>query len=233
MIKPIRLAIFLNTIIIVKKSYMKILIQVILQVFIFSLPVSIYADCTIDNTKNPSGTTLLGSSLAGQQFIACETGTITSIQVKTSGGNVELYLIEGDGEDIVYGVPYQKFSNQASGLITLDLTVPFPISIDSLYAFAVGGVDSVTFDMQPVGFPARPDLPNGQFSFEITDQNDFDEIVPSDLVFGITSISLPPPPRVVSLVPTLSTWSLLIFGLLLLNLSLILIQNAIPKPPEN
>ncbi len=54
MIKPIRLAIFLNTIIIVKKSYMKILIQVILQVFIFSLPVSIYADCTIDNTKNPS-----------------------------------------------------------------------------------------------------------------------------------------------------------------------------------
>lgn len=192
-------------------------------ILIFSslIPFVGFADCTLNNTQNPNGNNLIGASLAGQQFFACQTGNITSIQIQTSGGDIDLYLVKGNGSSITIGNTYEVFPSQPAGLVTLNLTIPFATTAGEEYAFAIGNVTEVTFDNLPVGVPKDPSVPNGGFSFEITNANVFSEIFLSDLVFGVQIASPPPVP----VIPSLSSWGLLILGLLILNLSLLSLKN--------
>ncbi len=204
---------------------MEFLIRLMICVFFIFSPMIIQANCVIDNTTNPNGETLLGSSLAGQQFIACETGNISNIQVSTSGGDIDLYLVEEDGEDITYGMPYQTFTSQPAGLVTLALRTPFSVIEDELYALAIGNVTSVTFDSIPMGLPEDSSIPDGQFSFELTDSGDHIVVSASDLVFGVTIMSPPVTPitPAIPVIPSLSQWGLIILGLMMLNLGLFFI----------
>ena len=203
---------------------MKVSTLFILIPFFTYLPMSIYANCVIDNTKNIGGVVPIGTSIAGQQFLACETGYITSVQVSTSGGDIALYLVEGDGSSINIGNPYQVFPSQPAGLVTLNLEIPFATVDKEECALAIGNVANVTFDGLPVGLPENPDVPNGQFSFEITNGNVFTEIFSSDLVFGV-SIAPPIIPPAIIVIPSLSAWGIFIFGLLILNLGLFFVRK--------
>lgn len=198
-----------------------------LFILLFSLifQLTVYGNCLVDNTKNPDGETPIGTSLAGQQFLACQTGSITAIQVQTSGGDIALYLVEGNGSSIIVGNPYQVFPSQPAGLVTLNLEVPFATTTEEEYAFAIGNVTNVTFDQFPVGVPKDPNAPNGAFSFEITSSNVFTEIFQSDLVFGV-HITPPPAPATIMPIPALSTWGLMILGLLIVNLGVLFLQNV-------
>jgi hypothetical protein len=161
----------------------------------------------------PNGPSNIGTSLAGQQFIACETGTITSVKVNTSGGDIELYLVKGDGTAIDYAQPYQKFMGQNAGLVELTLNQPFSVEHNQKYALAIGNVANVIFDMNPVGPPANNALPDGQFSFEFTNTGNLNLVTASDLVFAVNIRSL-------TIIPTLSQWSLIILCLLIINIGL-------------
>lgn len=195
----------------------------ILILLLFVLPRFNYANsCSVDNTQTPNGPTVIGNALAGQQFIACDTGQITSIQINTSGGDIHLYLAAGNGATIPLGTPYQIFPGQPSGLVNLPLSQPFLVDKGALYALAIGNVTEVIFDNTPIGLPANDIDPNGRFSFEIVNNagvQTFREIPASDLVFGVQINPIPAP------IPTLSQWGLLIFGLVLLNLGLIKIHQ--------
>jgi len=200
---------------------MRFSIQLFVLLTFCLLPFITYAsDCLINNTTTPNGATAIGTNLAGQQFIACETGTISTIQVNTSGGDLHLYLVAGDGTTITYGSPYQVFTGQAAGLITLTLNTPFQVQKGALNSFAIGNVTEVIFDMDEVGPPANDTDPDGRFAFQMTNAGAFSEIQASDLVFGVQINATPIPVPVSTPIPTLAQWGLLIFGLLILNLSL-------------
>lgn len=201
---------------------MKLSTSCILICLLYILPANVYANCFVDNTKNIGGANNLNNSLAGQQFIACTTGNITEVQVHTSGGTIELYLVNGDGSNIIMGSPYQSYTSQPAGLVSLKLATPFPVDDQNKYALAIGNVTSVTFDSSPVGLPANSSLDNGQFAFEVSLGNVFNELFVSDLVFGVVITA--PIPATLQVIPSLSSWGLLIFCLLILNLSLLFLR---------
>lgn len=199
-----------------------------LLVIAILLPFTSQADtCMTDNTDGltsmMSTITVPSGGLIGQQFIACETGSLTAINVNidfaaASGiGNLDLYLVSGNGSTIVSGSPLKTFTGVSEGFITLNLAEgEFEVTEGTLYAFAVGGLnmDVVTFDDSPVGGPPDPSVANGHFVFFFSG-GVFQENPASDLFFS-TSVSFTPP--VVEPIPTMSEWGLLIFGLLVLNL---------------
>ncbi len=215
---------------------MKILIKFILFFGIVCLPFFSYADCEIDNTTTPNGAiNTTPTFLAGQQFLACETNNIRSIEVNTiAGGNIDLYLVSGNGNAITYGSPYQTFPAQSGGLVTLTLSTPFPVIEGELYALAVGNPIiglAIVFDMDPVGPPQNPTAPDGQYSFAYSSTNVLTLNTVGDLVFSVNIVApaviVPPviPAVIAASIPTLSQWSLLIFGLLILNLSILFIYR--------
>lgn len=216
---------------------MKILIKFILFFGIISFPFYSFADCILDNTTTPNGAiNTTPTFLAGQQFLACETNNIASVQVRTiAGGNIDLYLVNGNGNAITYSTPYQTFPAQLGGLVTLTLTTPFPVVEGNLYSLAVGDPNNglaIVFDMEPVGPPKNPSVPDGQYSFAYSNTDVLTLNTVGDLVFSVNIIAPPPvvvppviPPVVVASIPTLSQWSLLIFGLLILNLNILLIYR--------
>ena len=129
-------------------------------------------ECSIENANDPNGGFPFGTDLVGQQFLACDDGFIESIEVQTSGGNLDLYLVTGNGSAITYGVPLQSFSGTPSGLVKLELTNPFPVNDGQLYAFAIGGMSTITLDMSPTsGTTPDPTVPDGQFLFLIDNGN--------------------------------------------------------------
>lgn len=201
-----------------------------LQTFLltFLVPALSYANttCTIDNAMNPNGplTVMPANALVGQQFVACETGSIITIKINVkfktaAGGAVDLYLATGNGSTIQAGSPLMTFSGLSDGMQTFTLNKgQFLVQKGGRYAFAVGGaqIDQVTLDMTPVGTPANPNLPDGLFSFSINGGT-FSEQMPSDLFFAV-GIDF-------SIVPTMSQWGLMIFGLLTLNLGVFFIRR--------
>lgn len=221
----------------INRNVMRNLIKFIVSFGIVCLPFFSIADCVLDNTTTPNGPINTSPTfLAGQQFLACETNNITAVQVRTiTGGNIDLYLVAGNGNAITYGTPYQTFPAQSGGLVTLTLTTPFPVIGGDLYSLAVGnpstGLD-IVFDMEPVGPPQNPALPDGQYSFAYSNTNVLTLNTVGDLVFSVNIVAPPPvviPPVVPAVtaaaIPTLSQWNLLIFGLLILNLSILFIYR--------
>lgn len=194
---------------------------IVLLIILLGTPY-LFATCTIDNTANPDDVLVsLNNSLAGQQFVACETNSITALQVNTSGGDIQLYLAKWKGTTstaITIEQPNQIFLNQPAGLITLELAIPFPVIKDEIYAFALGNIAAITFE----------DLPNSidpaiGSSFEVNNLNTI-LVNPgtSALIFGVTVA-----PQLVAMatIPSMGQWALFIFGLLILNLSLILLNR--------
>ena len=208
---------------------MTFLIRLIIILSIVLLPLYTYATCKVDNTATPNGSVnTMTNFLAGQQFLACETNDLLSVQVQTvSGGTIDLYLVAGDGNAINYGTPYQTFSAQPSGLVTLNLTNPFSVTSGNLYSFAIGnpvtGLD-VVFDMTPVGAPVNPGIPDGQHAFSYSDAGVLSLSTASDLVFGI-NIGVPVVVAAISPIPTMSQWGLVIFGLLIMNLGVFFVYR--------
>ncbi|MEM1122852.1 MAG: hypothetical protein AAGJ18_20575 [Bacteroidota bacterium] len=189
-------------------------------------PIRGKSDCTIDNINSINGPLNMASlNAVGQQFTACETGFIESIELQIDfdvstttpkTGDVDFYLVSGDGSNIGIGSPLQTFTNITDGIISLQLTHKFVVKSGQMYAFAVGGADlaAITLDMMPNSSTADT---GALIGFDAT--NVFSTQTPSDLYFAVTIG--------VEQIPTLSDWCLLIFGLLVLNLGIYLVQQRI------
>ena len=157
------------------------------------------------------------NGIIGQQFIACETGTINSVTVNTSGGDINLYLATGDGSTIIAGDIFESFPSQSAGTITLKLSKPFHVQEQVQYAFGIMGPAMVRLDADFTGPPANNTDPDGLFLFGIDLGGTFSEVQASDLFFALT-IGFTP-------IPTMSEWGLLIFGLLVLNMAIFFIRR--------
>lgn len=205
---------------------MKYFLLILISILIFPFISQGTSICTIDNTMDPNGpiTVMPAGALVGQQFVACETGSLAFIKLdvkfKTvAGGAIDLYLVNGTGATISAGSPLKTFTGLSDGMQTLNLSGgQFIVQEGERYAFALGGaqVDQITLDMTPVGAPANPNLPDGLFAFAISGGT-FSEQMPTDLFFSV-GISFTP-------IPTLSQWGLLILGLLVLNLGSFVIRR--------
>lgn len=195
------------------------LIKKYLCLIIFSSIFSInytFATCTIDNTNDPSGTRLpTGGKLLtyGQAFKACDSGKLTSITVNTGGGDIELFLIKGDGTTMDLTTPLQTFPGSPAGDITLYLSNAFLVEQGVLYAFAIGNVDDVLFDWSP------DNMDDGQNAFRYAGGG-FIAQPNNDLYYAVTIEGIP-----VINIPTLSQWGLLVIALLIMNLSIYFIQG--------
>lgn len=154
----------------------------------------------------------------GQTFKATSTGNITTIAIKMNGSNgytgtLQMWLAAdpGDGNKIG-GTPYQTAgitaSNQA-GVVTFNMTTPFPVTNGTLYR--------MEFDPAGAGVASFDASDTGTYADGIgTDNGNYDTFDNRDLNFSIT-ISAPVASIVV---PTFSQWSLIVFGLLIVNLGL-------------
>lgn len=174
-----------------------------------------FADCQIDNTADPSGATLsTGSKVLtyGQVFKACDDGVVYAITINTDGGDIQLFLAKGDGTTLDLSTPYETFAGSAAGDVTLNLTNPFSVENGEKYAFAIGNVDGVLFDWNP------DNMDDGQNAFRYSG-GVFTAQPNNDLYYAV-NIKFTP-------IPTLSTWGLLLLGLLLLNLSIYFIHNLV------
>lgn len=150
-------------------------------------------------------------TITAQGFTACETAQITSITVETSGGNIDLYLVKGNATTLNGTSIYQSFTNQSAGVITLYLASPFNVNMGDLITFGIEGPAKVRLDQNP------PMSPVGGAN-EILSFINGGIVTPQlsmDLYFKANLTPIPP-----IFIPTMNQWSLLIFSLLLLNLSL-------------
>lgn len=169
------------------------------------------ANCTIDNTADPSGSTIpTGPLTYGQVFQACDDGIVSSITINTTGGDIQLFLAAGDGTTLDLSTPYQTFAGSPAGDVTLNLTNPLIVKNGEKYAFAIGNVAGVLFDWNP------DNMDDGQNAFRYSG-GIFTAQPISDLYYAVT-IKF-------AAIPTLSTWGLLLLGLLLLNLSIYFIHG--------
>ena len=185
------------------------------------------ATCSLNNATDLSGALMPMNGIIGQQFIACETGTINSITVNTSGGDVHLYLAAGNGSTITAGDIFESFPSQSGGVITLQLSKPFPVQEKMQYAFGIMGPTMVRLDAMPTGLPANTTDADGLFLFGIDGGGTFSEVEVSDLFFALTIEFTPIELASVELtsIPTMSEWGMLIFGLLVLNMALFFIRR--------
>lgn len=193
-----------------------------LFLLIFSSFLSIdytFAACTIDNTGDPSGATLpTGSKVLtyGQVFTACADGILSTITVNTDGGDIQLFLEEGDGTMLDLSTPLQTFTGSPAGDITLNLANTFLVEDGEKYAFAIGNVDGVLFDWSP------DNMDDGQNAFRYSGGT-FTAQPNNDLYYAVNIADLPV--VAANKIPTLSQWGLLIMALLLMNLSIYFIRD--------
>lgn len=203
-----------------------LVVRIIFIHICFCFSIGLRADiCTLDNTNHLNGPLLSMGGIVGQQFIACETGTIDAITINTSGGNIDLYLTTGNGSLITSGTVFESFAAQPAGRTTLRLSKSFAVQAGTPYAFGVSGPTTIRLDNMPIGEPGNNTDPNGLFLFGIDAGGTFVENRPSDLFFAIniaftpiSAISIP----TIS-IPTISEWGLLIFGLVILNVGSFLV----------
>lgn len=183
------------------------------------------ATCTIDNTGMPQanlfpvGSSLVGT-ISGQSFTACESNKLVSIQIETSGGDIDLYLVKGNSGALNGSPVYQTYSNMPNGIITLTLATPLDVYSGELISFGIEGPAQIRLDINPTMAPV------GRVE-EILFFINGGTITPqpaSDMFFKAT-IATPAQPAQ-PLIPTMSQWGLMIFGLLILNLGAIFIRQS-------
>ena len=130
-------------------------------------------------------------------------------------GDVELWLdVDPGNGTTIPGASYETFTVTPAniiGVVTINLSTPFPVINGTLYRL----------EISPVLGLVRPDAS----SIDVYSGGDYtangNYIVGSDLAFQATIAT----PVVNNPIPTLSQWGLLIFGLLILNLSTFLVQR--------
>ena len=192
----------------------------------------IAANTTIQSTGFPAEQNGLSSTpntiRNGQTFIATQDGAITSISIKgndnmgspantyASTVNLFLDLDPGDG-NIIPSAVYQTFDfTNVTGTNTINLTTPFPVVSGRTYRFEFQIPVVANLRLDANTFAAAPNIDTytgGVFTGNGTYNTNF------DLNFSLTIVSPQNP------IPTLSQWGLLIFGLLVINLGIVLIYK--------
>jgi len=121
-------------------------INLLVLLIIALLPLRLTADCVLDNTDNLNGFTPdPAGTLFGQNFLACETGMINSIQLNIqSPGVIDFFLVAGDGQQINLQNPYQTFTNVVlnNGVAEFVFDSPFNVVEGNLYSFGLTGTMS-------------------------------------------------------------------------------------------
>ncbi len=202
--------------------------------FLFCLPTTYSAaHCTV--SYNDSGS--MGSGVIdnghrqGQSFIACATGTITSISLPVNTGTAtasghELRIAAGTTTSALTSPVLATF-NTAGGAetITIPLPTPFPVIGGQTYTLEY---QSAATNIVVVGCNAC-DYPDGNRYFAIPG-GAFVSQPAFDMIFSVTIATAP------SSIPTLSEWGLIILALLLMTfgtLYLINSQFSLPKKTIN
>ena len=205
-------------------------LSVFLLFILFLTPNSVvFGDCVVHGRDGQDSQFFTSqNNHLGQTFVACQTGTITSIDLTlfTPSSDYNFWIGTPTGASLT-GVPYETFSvSSAAGPVTVNLTTPFPVTQGTTYEFQINNT-STLFSYQRFGAVGAPSEGDYFCGYRTSDGS----ITDADLDFGINIIgtgdnfictrafNAPEP------VPTLSQWSLLILGLLLLNLGLILINK--------
>ena len=183
------------------------------------------AQCTInqlDGETNLIGIPPDSPIRAAQSFTACQDGQITTISLNLAGtftGTFDLYLgIHPGNSDQLTSAPIATTTSDGiSPVITFDIPTPFPVSDDgTLYIFEVDLRSNSGIDFGwVVSLTNTSDYPDGE-AFRFNDR---------DLDFEIEIA----PIAIMNPVPTMSQWGLIIFGLLIVNLSLIFQLQLYPK----
>lgn len=158
--------------------------------------------------QNLGGGPLAGNASTGQSFTATLTGTVTQIQVRPRANLVttlRFYNGVGSGVANAIGTPV---SSQAVTLVdqgtnvgafqTIVLTPALPVTAGQQYTFLFDGPGTTAF------FSAAGDV----YAGGVTVLNYSLANNPTDLAFTVTEV----PPVVV---PTLTEWAMIIFGLVL------------------
>lgn len=203
---------------------MKFFNLLVLLMFL-GFPIGLSADCILDNTDDLNGFTPdpVGT-IFGQSFIACETGEINSILLNVQPGrNFDLFLVSGDGKSINVGTPFQKYNytTPVEGMVMFTVSQAFPVVKGQLYSFGISGA-SVNYDKSPNRMIDLT-MADGQSSFVISPAGAYNSRPNSDLYFKISNVTINN--VLAKSVPALSQWAVLIFFLLLLNLSVVFIYR--------
>jgi hypothetical protein len=187
--------------------------------------------CTVHNRDGGSINATIGGSLSansqvGQTFMPCQTGEISSIAITHSNadlgsaGTYELYIaLEPGSGSALPTTPVASVVLVAaptpSQVLTFNLPTPFPVTKGTSYRFAVTNTSG--------GFNIRMTTPSDYSDGNTV--NSFNLFSPTfDLDFEI-QIQNATPSLATTPVPTLSQWGLLIFGLLIMNLSVFFVQR--------
>jgi hypothetical protein len=195
-------------------------------VFFFLASPLLQADCVLSNSNQPAGnqvSTSNGTATFGQSFMPCEDGFISSIMVNTAGGDLQLYLVKGTKDAVIMGTPFQSFTGIPAGNATLELTKSFAVKSGELYSFAIGNTNAILFDNMPnsdSNIDGSNFAPNGIQAFLINGTST--DLAPNDLFFEIKFSSNN---HLSAAIPSLSQWGFMIFGLLILNLSIVFIRK--------
>ncbi|MEM1124886.1 MAG: IPTL-CTERM sorting domain-containing protein [Bacteroidota bacterium] len=184
-------------------------------------PSLIRAQCTniIEQNSNSSTTTVDATREIGQTFVPCEAKFLDSLEVMISNlsmATVDLELKIAQGGTTTTGVLHtQTVRVTQAGTLTIPLSRTLTLSGGTLYTFSLVGTSGSSGDISyALGIGDRYQdgtaLVNNTASLS------------ADLQFKIFFSSLPVP----DLIPTMSQWGLLIFGLLILNCSVWLIRRS-------
>lgn len=177
--------------------------------------------CTINQPLSSSST--ISSPLGGadtekgQNFLACGTGVITAVSFEigsiTTVGNTVLTISTGSTTN---GGGYTQTVNVATtGVLNIPLATPFPVIDGNQYAISLA----------EDGFPAR---------FHMRFQRS--DVIPNSAAFSNNgtistavdcafSVTITAPVVATAPIPTMSQWGLLIFGLLIMNLSIFYVHR--------
>ena len=195
------------------------------QFFSFSLS----SQCTVHGRDGVSTEIMIvfaAGEYAGQTFIACQTGEITSItfdlntstQVGTNnfrlGPSTNLPTV---ADVLVAGTVLETFTNVAGAqTITITLTTPFPVTNGNIYAFELehggGGAGNLFIDRNNTDDYADGIAYQDNGGGFATTTGDFD--------FGVMISGDPKVP-----VPTLGEWSLIALTLKLLTFGVVAIRE--------
>lgn len=159
-----------------------------------------------------------------QSFIAECTGLITSIDLRILAiisGDATLIISSGPAPSI--HIPGQVLHTQSINVNTVgfpafNLTTPISVVEGQEYSFGLKGSATTDFAL---GYDIINSFPNGQLYQNGGIVTPVTSTTGDDAAFQINIVPLPPPPPI----PTISQWGLLIFGLLLLNLSIFYIRR--------
>ena len=178
------------------------------------------------------------SNTDGQIFTATQTGNIVSISIKmdtknTYIGTMRLWLglDPGHTNKLDGGLVYQTFevaAGNVTGVITINLIVPFPIINGNIYRMefapmmaGVSKIDSFrgTTSTDPASYAGGIATTNGGYNGifgGIGDNSDSEDL---NFSIAIATATATAP------IPTMSQWGLLIFGLLIMNISVFFVKR--------